>query len=121
MFSGRVTETVLKRAAPSREGTRHACEEVTVYSMSTKTLSWGRKPMRQAGLWELDITLLQACQETNGFSNTGAERWWEADVGRRPVQGTRFPGQLLRVGSQEGIAVEGSLHGVPLGGRGWAA
>ena len=65
MFSVRATETVLKRAEPSREGTQHACEEVTVYSMSTKTLSWGRKPRRQAGLWELDTTLLQACQETN--------------------------------------------------------
>lgn len=109
------TETVLKRAAPSREGTRHACEEVTVSSVSTETLFWGRKPRRQAGLWELDTTLLQACQETNGFSNTGAERWWGADVGRRPMEGTRLPGQLLRVDSQEGIGGEGSLHGVPLG------
>ena len=31
------------------------------------------------------------------------------------MEGPRLPGQLLRVGSQEGIGGEGSLHGVPLG------
>lgn len=67
VFSVRATETVLKRAAPPREGTWHACEEVTVSSMSTKTLSWGRRPSRQAGLWRLHITLLQPVRRQMGF------------------------------------------------------
>ena len=112
---------MLKRAEPSREGTQHAYEEVTVYSASTRALSWGRKPGGKPASgrsWTPPSSRLVRRQ--TGFQ-TQKQKGGGGGVGRTPVEGTRLPGKLLRVGSQEGMRGRRQFSQGPLAGRGWAA
>lgn len=76
----------------------------------------GRKPRRQASLWqELDTTLLQACQETDGFSNTEAKRWQgccrEETHGRNQASWAAAAGGLTGGHEREKAACTGSPQG----------
>lgn len=105
----------------SLPGGHMACLRGNGPTVSTRTLSWGESPGGKPALWqELDTTLLQACQETDGFSNTEAKRW-QGCCRRRPMEGTRLPWAAAAGGLTGGHEREKAACTGPLRGRGRAA